>query len=149
MRRTVYKTFGWAVCSGLLLTMWMLWAIQAPQKAAGPRVRYAIVGGGAMSSAALFATVDGKSYQVIPKSQKKCLNIVSQRDFDGSGTVSALVEHSIACGGTAVRTRSSLSPIPAMDSSKSARSSRIPGKIPRSKNGWAAGAWLWSPTTKV
>lgn len=72
---------------------------QTTQKPAGPRVRYAIVGGGAMSPAALYATVDGKSHQVIPKSQGKCLNIVSQRDFAGSGILSALVMHSVACGG--------------------------------------------------
>jgi len=47
----------------------------------------------------LLATINGKSSVLINKSKGKCLQIVEQRDFDGDGSLDALVEDITACGG--------------------------------------------------
>jgi hypothetical protein len=52
-----------------------------------------------LSVGALLAIVDGKTYPVIPRAKKKCLQIVEQKDFEGKGTMSALVMDITACGG--------------------------------------------------
>jgi hypothetical protein len=71
------------------------------QKPAPPRIEYSVEqpGDGAFGYAALHATANGKTYSLIGRSKKMCLQIVDQRDFDGNGLIDALVVHITACGG--------------------------------------------------
>jgi hypothetical protein len=66
-----------------------------------PRIRYSIKQSGEtdFGPSTLLATFNGKTSVVIPKSEKKCLAIKEQRDFDGDGLTDALVENITACGG--------------------------------------------------
>jgi len=50
-------------------------------------------------SSELRATVDGKTYRLIDRSKRVCLQVIDQRDFDGNGLVDALVENITGCGG--------------------------------------------------
>jgi hypothetical protein len=45
------------------------------------------------------AKLNGQTYIVVPFSDKKCLNITDQRDYDGDGWQDALIEDITACGG--------------------------------------------------
>ena len=47
----------------------------------------------------LRASANGKTYQLIDKSKKMCLQVIDQRDFDGNGFVDVPVSHIVACGG--------------------------------------------------
>jgi hypothetical protein len=47
----------------------------------------------------LSATENGKTYKLIPESKNQCLEVVEQKDFDGNGTLDALVQNTTACGG--------------------------------------------------
>jgi hypothetical protein len=47
----------------------------------------------------LRAAVGGRTYTLIGKSKEMCLAIVDQRDWEGNGSRSALVERIAACGG--------------------------------------------------
>lgn len=92
--RWVLRLAASAAAAVILLAGSLSAAAQASQKPAPvPRVRYSLGSGGG-----IVATVDGKVYRVTPKSSK-CLNIVSQRDFAGTGVISALVMDITACGG--------------------------------------------------
>jgi hypothetical protein len=65
------------------------------------RISYSVKESGKMPFApgTLLATIDGKSSVLIDESRGKCLEVVDQRDFDGDGSVDALVEDITACGG--------------------------------------------------
>jgi hypothetical protein len=39
----------------------------------------------------LLATANGKTYELIGKSKEKCRAIIAQKDFDGDGSIDALV----------------------------------------------------------
>jgi serine/threonine protein kinase len=47
----------------------------------------------------LTATVNGNQYILVDESEETCLSIEAQKDFDGNGTMDALIRHSTACGG--------------------------------------------------
>jgi hypothetical protein len=47
----------------------------------------------------LTAVIGEKKYTIIDRSKEMCLRIVGQRDFDGNGTLDALVAHFAACAG--------------------------------------------------
>jgi hypothetical protein len=51
---------------------------QQPQRPPITQVRYSVSSPDSISVGALLATVDGKTYPVIPKSEVKCMQIVSQ-----------------------------------------------------------------------
>lgn len=76
-------------------------AQQPAPSAARPKIRYSItqLDRTAFSTGALVATVNGKRQILVDKSRKKCLQVVEQRDFDGDGSLDALVEDITACGG--------------------------------------------------
>jgi hypothetical protein len=65
------------------------------------RISYSVTqsGDGALGPNSLLATINGKSSVLIDKSKDKCLRIVEQKDFDGDGSLDALVEDITACGG--------------------------------------------------
>src|SRR5215469_1198068 len=66
-----------------------------------PKIRYAItqLGKTTFSTGALVATFNGQRHVLVDKSKNKCQQIISQRDFDGDGSLDALVEEITACGG--------------------------------------------------
>src|SRR5579864_3061648 len=74
------------------------------QKRAPParaRIKYSVVQADktTFSTGALVATVNGKRHVLVSKSKEKCLQIIDERDFDGDGSLDALVEDITACGG--------------------------------------------------
>lgn len=74
---------------------------QTSQPSAQAKVRYSIKQSGdtPFGPSTLVATFNGKASILINKSKGKCLQIVEQRDFDGDGSLDALVEDITACGG--------------------------------------------------
>jgi hypothetical protein len=65
-----------------------------------PEVKYfATKSGNTSLPNVLLARANGKTYELIGKSQQKCLRLIAEKDFDGNGSVDALVEHVTACGG--------------------------------------------------
>jgi hypothetical protein len=112
----------WLITSGLLAVLFTGSAPnsssqQGPRTASAPsgqqpsaptaqalarrKIRYSIAqsGNAPFSPTALVATLNGKHSVLISKSKNKCLEIVDQRDFDGDGSLDALVEDITACGG--------------------------------------------------
>jgi len=71
------------------------------QKPAHPRIEYSVEqsGDGAFGYAALHATANGKTCNLLSRSREMCLQVVDQRDFVGNGLIDALVAHITACGG--------------------------------------------------
>ncbi len=47
----------------------------------------------------LVATLGEQTYSIASPEEEMCLNVVDQRDFDGDGTIDALIENVTACGG--------------------------------------------------
>lgn len=76
-------------------------SISQPPASSHPKITYSVTQSGEIPSgpSTLLATVNGKSSVLINKSKGKCLQIVEQRDFDGDGSLDALVEDITACGG--------------------------------------------------
>lgn len=73
---------------------------KSPQQPMYPEVKYfAKKSGNTLFANVLLATANGKTYELIGKSKQKCLRLVAQKDFDGNGSLDALVEHITACGG--------------------------------------------------
>lgn len=47
----------------------------------------------------LSANVDREKVVIVPESEERCMAIQEQRDFDGNGTIDALITQVTACGG--------------------------------------------------
>jgi hypothetical protein len=72
----------------------------SPQRPAHPEVRYSVEKSGDMPLPnVLLAKAYGKTYELTGKSEKKCLQIIAENDFDGNGSLDALVEDITSCGG--------------------------------------------------
>lgn len=62
-------------------------------------ITYEAADGSAPIFEKLFGVVDGQKYELITESDELCVNVADQRDFDGNGSIDALVTNIIACGG--------------------------------------------------
>lgn len=76
-------------------------AQQSKPRPVKPKIQYAItqLDKTTFSTGALVAAINGKRQVLVSKSKNKCLQIIDQRDFDGDGSLDALVEDITACGG--------------------------------------------------
>ncbi|HEY6352630.1 MAG TPA: hypothetical protein VI636_24805 [Candidatus Angelobacter sp.] len=74
---------------------------QPAPKPVKAKIKYSIVqlDKTTFSTGALVATLNGKRQVLVSKSKNKCLQIIDERDFDGDGSLDALVEDVTACGG--------------------------------------------------
>jgi hypothetical protein len=70
---------------------------QEKRRPAG-KVEYSVASD-STSFSVLRATANGKTYELIDRSKRMCLQVVDQRDFDGNGLVDALVRDILGCGG--------------------------------------------------